>query len=108
VEKVYWEDLLEVARFLGQELLQSRRQQKHCVEVLWSKDRKSTLLSPSFETFKKYFLYGQVGKTRILYLSSKKIHTFYTNVTRRETMLDVTIIWGEGVASCPPPPEISK
>jgi hypothetical protein len=74
----------EVARLLGQELLQSSRQQKHCVEVLWSKDRKSTLVTPTLETFKKYFLDGKVRQTALLNWSSKKIYTIYTNVTGRK------------------------
>ena len=74
-----------MAPLLGQKLLQSCRQQKLCVEVLWSKDLKSTLLSPSVETFKKYFLDGKVGKTGFYTCPVKNIHVLYKCNKKEET-----------------------
>jgi hypothetical protein len=102
----------EVARLLGQ----SSRQQKHCVEVLWSKDRKSTLVTPTFETFKKYFLDGKVGQTVILNWSSKKkiyIYDLYKCNMKKEKPCLMSLLlvywgWGGVGGGCkfsPPPPK---
>jgi hypothetical protein len=93
------------ARLLGQELLQSGRQQKHCVEVLWSK---STPLTPSFETFKKYLLDGKVGQTGILYLSIKNINALYECNKKEEKPCLMSLLHGEGGAGFLSPPEVSE
>jgi hypothetical protein len=64
--------------------------------------RKSTLLTPSFETSKKYFLDGKDGQNGILYLSGKKKYTLYTNVlpfcnTKEEKPCLMSLFyWGGG------------
>lgn len=85
-----------MARLLSQELLQSCRQQKHCVEVLWSKDLKSTLLSHSVETFKKYFLDGKVGKAGFYICPVKNIHILYKCNKKEEKPCLMSLLYEAG------------